>query len=131
MKLRPPSEVERHRIKSGLYGSTPEYGNNGAFLIPHDGLNFSVLVSDGGGWDHVSVSLPDRCPTWEEMDHFKRMFWDDSEAVMQLHPPRSQWVSHHRYCLHMWKPQEGAIPLPPSVFVGPQSNASKPIFEPM
>jgi hypothetical protein len=54
--------------------------NNGAFRVP-GGLR--VIASDGEGWDHVSVSLPDRCPTWEEM---KGNYILDSRPVK---PPKS------------------------------------------
>jgi hypothetical protein len=70
-------------------------------------------------WDHVSVSLPRRCPNWPEMEFVKRLFFRDDEAAMQLHPPLSDYVSCHPYCLHIWRPTEAAIPLPPSSFVGP------------
>ena len=77
-----------------------------------------IIASWGMDWDHVSVSLRNRCPTWGEMDHVKRMFFDDEEAVMQLHPPRSQWINNHPYCLHLWRPQNEGILLPPSILVG-------------
>lgn len=50
----------------------------------------------------------------------KSIFWDDEDAVMQLHPPRSEWVNNHRYCLHLWRPVGVEIPLPPSWMVGNQ-----------
>ena len=77
-----------------------------------------MIASDGMGWDHVSVSLPDRCPTWEEMCKVKALFWDDEDAVMELHPTRSDWVNNHQFCLHLWRPQECSIPLPPALMVG-------------
>ena len=38
------------------------------------GATLRVLFSDGLGWDHVSVSLADRCPTWAEMCFIKDLF---------------------------------------------------------
>ncbi len=35
----------------------------------------AVVFSCGGGWDHVSASYPDRCPTWEEMCKVKDIFF--------------------------------------------------------
>lgn len=64
----------------------------------------------------------ERCPTWEEMCFVKSLFWDDNEAVMQLHPPKSDWVNNHPYCLHLWKPNNQQIPLPPSIMVGNKSG---------
>lgn len=113
---------EQYRVRSGMFASDNNYGNNGAFFVPNrakDGnAPLKVIASDGEGWEHVSVSLPHRCPTWEEMCRIVALFWDDSDCVIQLHPPRAQWISNHPYCLHLWRPLEAAIPLPPSWMVG-------------
>jgi len=108
------------RLRKGPYGTDESHGNNGAFFIPSrpGQVPLKVLASDGLGWDHVSISLPNRCPTWDEMCRIKALFWDEEDAVMQLHPPRSDWVNNHRFCLHLWRPQQAEIPLPPAVMVG-------------
>jgi hypothetical protein len=111
----------------------------------------SVRVSNGGGWDHVSVSFKTRCPTWNEMCRVKDWVFKPEEAVMQIHPPKSDYRCHHQFCLHLWRPQTTAeiqrikaewitagerwpadypetglsIPLPPGSFVAPES-AIKP-----
>lgn len=72
------------------------------------------------GWDHVSVSLPNSCPTWVEMEHVKREFFEDHEAAMQLHVPVADHVNCHAYCLHLWRPHAMEIPRPPSWMVGPK-----------
>lgn len=76
-----------------------------------------MIVSWGMGWEHVSASLPHRCPTWEEMCRIKGWFWEPEDVVMQLHPRESQYVNLARYCLHLWRPTEHVIPEPPSIFV--------------
>ncbi|MCR4532718.1 hypothetical protein NUV62_17465 [Acinetobacter venetianus] len=70
------------------------------------------------GWEHVSVSLPARCPTWEEMCFIKSLFWGEDDCVIQYHPPKSDYVNNHQYCLHMWRPIEQSLPTPPSFMVG-------------
>jgi hypothetical protein len=70
------------------------------------------------GWEHVSVSLPTRCPTWAEMAFIKSVFWDADDTVVQYHPPESEYVNNHPFCLHLWRPIEKQIPLPPSILVG-------------
>lgn len=114
---------QEFRIKFGAYASMP--GDDfGAFEVPGPcGRILRVIASPGDAhegipWEHVSVSLPNRCPNWPEMDFIKRLFWDDEETVMQLHPPRSKWISNHPYCLHLWRPIEFEIPLPPEIAVG-------------
>lgn len=114
----------KYRVRTGRMGSTEADGNNGAFFVPAHGAKaiggprMTVVASDGMGWEHVSVSFPHRCPTWEEMSHVKGVFWDEDDCVMQLHPPRSEYVNNHPYCLHLWRPIDAAIPLPPSLMVG-------------
>ncbi len=107
------------KYRSPQYSSEKD-GNNGVFFIPRFGLNspLKVIVSDGMGWEHVSVSLPDRCPTWDEMCRIKDLFWDEQEVVMQLHPAKSEYVNNVSNCLHLWKPINEKIPLPDSIMVG-------------
>jgi hypothetical protein len=76
-----------------------------------------VIASNGGGWEHVSVSLPNRCPTWTEMEQIKRLFFADHETAMQLHVPVSEHINAHNYCLHLWRPLETEIPRPPANMV--------------
>jgi hypothetical protein len=79
-----------------------------------------IVASDGSAeipWEHVSVSLPDRCPTWDEMEWVKRRFWKADEIVMQLHVAVDDHINCHPYCLHLWRPVFEQIPLPPKVAV--------------
>jgi len=113
------SEAER-RI-AGIDGDS----GCGCFKVYVNSRSFFVVASDGGGWDHVSVSPCSRkrqsCPTWEEMCAIKDMFFEPEERVVQYHPPRSEYVNLHPYCLHLWRPNNGVeMPYPPSIFVGPK-----------
>jgi hypothetical protein len=116
-------ELEKYRIQTGPYGSH-YFEPFGAFRIPGPcSRELHVIASSGDEalgilWEHVSVSLPNRCPNWPEMCHIKSLFWDDEETVMQLHPPKSRWINNHSYCLHMWRPLNQEIPLPPDETVG-------------
>jgi hypothetical protein len=122
----PNVRANRFRVRSGRMASTDEYGNNGMFVLPQKGgPDLVVQVSDGGLWDHVSVSTASRTPTWEEMCLVKRLFFRDDEAVIQYHPPESDYVNCHSHCLHLWRPQRAEIPLPPPEFVGPRDEELK------
>lgn len=116
------SKVNKYRIRSGQLASTDDFGANGAFYIPHfnkaSTLSFQVIASNTNGWEHVSVSLPKRTPTWDEMCFIKDLFWEDEEVVMQLHPRKSDYINMHKNCLHLWKPTHGDIVTPPKSFVG-------------
>lgn len=116
----------KYRIRRGRMASDEGNGNNGAFFVPNRPGQppFQVIASDGAippdtvAWEHVSVSLPDRCPTWLEMCRIKALFWDEEDLVLQYHPPRSEWVSNHAYCLHLWRPVGVVVPKPPQIAVG-------------
>jgi len=111
-----------------------------------------IRTSNGGGWEHISVSLKTRCPTWEEMCKVKGWCFSDDEVVMQLHPAKSDYRNQHPFCLHLWRPQAtseidavrnqwavegemwpakyptesvGDIPLPPGVFVALKTVKSR------
>lgn len=113
---------EQYRVRIGRLASTCAHGNNGAFFIRKPdrkgSMPLQVIASDELGWLHVSVSTPTRCPTWEEMCFIKGLFWDDDDCVMQLHPPKQDWISNHSFCLHLWQPIDADIPRPPDYMVG-------------
>ncbi len=136
MRSEPNVKIERYRFMG------PMNCNVGSFIVPHGTALLRVICSNGGGWDHVSISLQGRCPTWAEMCAIKELFFRDDEPVMQLHPEKSEWINNHPFCLHLWRPQSteeiteirqqwgdewpadypcesvGKIPLPPDIFVG-------------
>lgn len=110
--MRDFSELRQYALQIGADG--------GAFKVPHflTGVTLAVVASNGGGWDHVGVSLPKRCPNWLEMEHVKRLFFKDDETAMQLHVPPSDHINRHPFCLHLWRPQNEEIPRPPGFMVG-------------
>jgi hypothetical protein len=77
--------------------------------MERDALGF--IVSWGNNWDHASVSLRDRAPTWLEMEAVRNAIWEPNETVLQYHPSRNQ-ARISPYCLHLWRPQDGPLPLP-------------------
>lgn len=120
-----PTKVEPYRIVDGEWRSSESDGMMGAFIIPGPcGMALKVIVSDGRdwadcdlsgeSWDHVSVSLPNRCPNWIEMSFVKNLFFEDEEVVMELHVAKSQHINAHPNCLHLWRPHVTPIPLPPA-----------------
>lgn len=109
----------KFRIRTGYGASDDSYGNNGAFIVKlKGGQQVNVVASDGLGWEHVSVSRRDRCPTWDEMCQVKALFWDEEDCVVQYHPPRADYVNNHPNCLHLWRPINVEIPRPLKVLVG-------------
>lgn len=115
MKSKPSKFCEEHRFRDGELGSVNDGGNNGAFWfhIGPDGKEIHVIISDGRGWDHASVSTADRCPTWEEMCYVKKLFWRNDETVIQIHPPSRLYKNEQRHTLHLWRHQKSEVALPP------------------
>jgi hypothetical protein len=109
---------EEYRVKSGQLASTAEIGNNGCFLVPFESYTFTVIVSDGMDFDHVSVSLNNRTPNWKEMCFIKELFFGKDDCVVQYHPSEGEYVNNHEHCLHLWKSQKVDMPVPPSILVG-------------
>jgi hypothetical protein len=111
---------------------TMGHGLQGAFAIisPVDPERFLRIISSGPasmpsflkrasldrGWEHVSISLVDRCPLWDEMAFVKDLFWREDELVVQFHPPKAEYINQHSFCLHLWK-SPNRIKLPPRDFV--------------
>lgn len=112
MKPHPNSLVLPYLLRD-LPGYEEGNSTNGAFVFRVWGVELRVIVSDGLGWDHVSVSLVDRCPTWDEMCAIKRKFFSDDECAVQFHPPKSEYVNCHPHTLHLWRKQGAAVELPP------------------
>ncbi len=111
---------EHFRVKQGRAASDESYGNNGAFSVRLKANKQTVFViaSDGAGWEHVSVSRQDRCPTWAEMCEVKDLFFGPDEWVLQFHPAASDYVNNHPFCLHLWRPIGVDFPKPEAWLVG-------------
>lgn len=115
--------LNKHRLRVGQMRSDDTYGFNGAFsfAVPGEARRVFCVASDGMGWQHVSVSFgPNRAtPSWAVMCAVKELFWEPEDTVIQLHPPRSRWISNHDGCLHLWRCIDGREqPMPPDSMVG-------------
>lgn len=113
-------EDRRFTDKTHPLGTDKSHGNNGLFDILFGHIQLAIIASDGGGWEHVSVSTRHRIPRWEEMCFVKDLFWDEEDEVIQFHPRKSEYVNCHPNCLHLWRPINQSILLPPSNLVRPK-----------
>jgi len=116
MRKELPAVLELGRVRKGAMAS--RRGIAGAYQVKHGGAELVIIASNGMGWEHVSVSLENRTPSWEEMCWVKDLFWNDDECVIQYHPPREKYVNCHPHCLHLWKPYRAIMPEPPMELVG-------------
>jgi hypothetical protein len=101
-----------------MLGRQTKDGYDGTICLR--GWTGSIIVSNGGGWDHVSVSPMKRSytPTWDDMCALKDIFFKEDEAVIQIHPPKNEYVNNMPNCLHLWRANDKEMVLPPSCFVG-------------
>jgi hypothetical protein len=123
MKKKLEAWVECQRVDGaegdGCYGKFLLLGpeRKKLLVIVSDGRDWEAEGLGGPAWEHASVSLEHRCPTWMEMEWVRRTFWDEDEWVMQLHPPKDKYINLHSTCLHLWRPTGEPIPRPPRATV--------------
>ena len=126
MRKTVPETLEKGRIKTGKLGSNSTYGFYGAFeIIGPMGATLIMVISgaddtdkDSEGWEHASVSLHNRCPNWFEMCFVKNLCWDEEECVIQFHPPKSEYINNHNFCLHLWRHKTFQFKMPPKILIG-------------
>jgi len=57
-----------------------------------------------GYWKHASVSHPTRYPTWDEILGVRYSFFDENDEVVQILPPKGEYINVHKNCFHLWSP---------------------------
>lgn len=90
--------INLNKLNHLRIGKFPGNAQCGAFAVPYPVITntlLRVIANSYDDWDHVSVSLKKRCPTWEEMDFIKRLFFHPHETAMQIHPSVSKHVNIH------------------------------------
>jgi len=53
------------------------------------------------------------------MTTVKNLFFDPDELVIQFHPPKKDYVNFHKNTLHLWRPWDQVITLPPEWMLAP------------
>jgi hypothetical protein len=123
----PLSRLDRFRIQPPRFWmGAGGLGDDicGCFDMKRNGSKLRILATVGDGWEHVSVSRMNCCPTWEEMSWVAQLLFGD-EPAMQLHVASTDHVNHHKYCLHWWRPIDVQLPLPPWWMVGPKQKEAQ------
>ncbi len=114
-----PANLEKLRIDHPMYIKAERGSIEGAFIIPYGNKKLLVISGCGDGWDHVSISLKHRCPTWDEMCFIKNLFFERDECAIQFHPSESDYINIGKTVLHIWRPQEQEIKMPPRYMLAP------------
>jgi hypothetical protein len=132
MRLLTDAPINRFRTHHAMFdGMDPD--ETGAFLLPagvkYDGYRSSqvmrvlagVIPKDAEmspwGWDHVSISCKNRCPNWDEMMLVHRLCFKPDEMAIQYNMPSSKHINVHPFVLHLWRPHDVEIPVPPPIYV--------------
>lgn len=109
---------EIKETKRVIIGQLSMDGGSGIISLPR--WKGTVIWSYGAGWEHVSVSPESKriIPSWDDMCKVKELFFNDDEAVIQIHPPKEEYVNNMPNCLHLWRCYYKEMVLPPSCLVG-------------
>lgn len=62
----------------------------------------AIVSQQRAGW-HLSVSRPDRLPTWEEIRDARYALVPDEATMALLLPPRSEYVNLHEFCMQLYE----------------------------
>lgn len=111
-----------------IEAETKNDGMGGKYYDKYTGKWLNFIFSYQMGWEHLSVSMPSRTPTWEQMCIMKDIFWNKNEACVEYHPREEDYVNNHKHCLHIWRPTHEPLPTPPSILVGFRSEKEKQAF---
>ena len=111
-----------------IEAETKNDGMGGKYYDKYTGKRLNFIFSYQMGWEHLSVSMPSRTPTWDQMCIMKDIFWNKNEACVEYHPREEDYVNNHKHCLHIWRPTHEPLPTPPSVLVGFRSEEEKQAF---
>lgn len=111
-----------------IEAETENDGMGGRYYEKQSGKWLNFIFSYQLGWEHLSISMPNKTPSWEQMCIMKDIFWDKDECCVQYHPKEEDYVNMHQHCLHIWKPIEEKLPIPPSILVGFRSDEEKNAF---
>lgn len=60
-----------------------------------------LAASDDGFRWHLSISHPDRYPTWDQIKHARYALLEDVEYMVMILPPKSEYVNIHENCFHL------------------------------
>lgn len=109
-------EIKTSRYITDIIDVDTDGGCCALKLFPKSKI-IAVVFSWGGDWDHISASYSNRCLTWEEICVIKDIFFNEDETVIQYHPAKANYINNHPFTLHLWRPQNQEIPMPPKWMV--------------
>ncbi len=98
-------KLKQVAVPSGVYHFFKEQGSTRVQrFVSKDGLSilYSVDKTQHGDLLHLSVSKPDRYPSWDEIVEVKEALMGDIDTMMVI-PKKEDYVNLHQYCFHVWQ----------------------------
>ncbi len=68
-------------------------------------LIFVGRYPETGRW-HLSISHPERYPTWDEIKTARYQLVPNNVTMAMLLPPKERYVNIHPNCFHLWEIRE-------------------------
>lgn len=62
-----------------------------------------VIVATEKDKRHLSISHPDRLPSYNEIKKARYDLCSDIQNMAQIFPMEDEYVNFHKYCLHLWE----------------------------
>ncbi len=90
-----------------LFGDGAAYQSRGGLRV----IVSTAPFDDGREWMHISISRKDRIPNYDDMKLVKNVF-AEKRFGYQVFPPPQENVNIHQFCLHIWVPLTGDLPIP-------------------
>lgn len=78
--------IEEIKATRNLFieAEAPNDGMGGYYYDSISNKRLNFIFSYQMGWEHLSVSMPSRTPTWEQMCKMKDIFWGKDEEIKNL-----------------------------------------------
>jgi hypothetical protein len=76
-----------------------------------------IVTKEYGKW-HISVSRPDRLPSWDEIRDVRYAIAPDDVTMAMILPPKSSYINIHPNCLHLWEMAPSDFEIPPGIVDG-------------
>lgn len=97
---------EKFWVKSRLTQNTTVFGWGSLRIIK------TLDNVAGEMWIHLSVSCRNRYPSWDELLDVRYKFFPNDVEVIQIFPPKGDYISEHKYTFHLWHcPTRDVLPL--------------------
>lgn len=111
--VRPTSDLLPVVLPAGWSGPYAfDLTGGGGSAVYYQSANVRIMVSldvtdAGARWLHLSISRPDRYPTWDEIREAKNWIIGRERAAYQVLPAESEYVNIHGNTFHLWSPLDG------------------------